>query len=209
MRITKLGHSCLHVIDGDGSILIDPGVYSAGFEALTGLTAILVTHQHVDHLDQNRLPALLAANPETTLYADPGSAPTLESAGFSVTTVRAGDEFDVGTSVSVHGSNHAVIHTDVPIVPNAAYLISGRFLHPGDSFTALETPVDVLALPAAAPWMALKEGVEYLREVAPQVAFPIHDRILADPAMTFGLLGTLGPEGTRWLTPADGESFEV
>jgi len=209
MRITKLGHSCLHVTDGDASILIDPGAYSAGFEGLTGLTAILVTHQHTDHLDQNRLPALLAANPSTAVYADAGSAPIVESAGFAVTTVKPGDEFDVGTSVSVHGGDHAVIHTDVPVVPNAAYLISGRLLHPGDSFTTLELPVEVLALPAAAPWMALKEGIEYFREVAPQVAFPIHDRILADPAMTFGLLATLGPQGTRWLTPADGETFDV
>lgn len=48
MRLTKLGHACLHLTHGDGSVLIDPGTYSSGFEELRGRTAILITHQHPD-----------------------------------------------------------------------------------------------------------------------------------------------------------------
>src|ERR1700712_4625623 len=69
MRITKLGHSCLHVVDGDADILLDPGTFSTGFEQLTGLTAVLITHQPPDPLDLDRLPAVLAANPQATVYA--------------------------------------------------------------------------------------------------------------------------------------------
>jgi L-ascorbate metabolism protein UlaG (beta-lactamase superfamily) len=209
MRITKLGHSCLHVIDGGADILIDPGSFSAGFEDLTGLTAVLVTHQHPDHLDLDRLPSVLEANPGAAVYADAGSATMMEKAGIAVTTVSPGDSFDVGVGVTVHGGAHAVIHADIPVVSNAAYLLNGRLLHPGDSFTELDTPVEILALPAAAPWMALKEAVDYFRRVGPQVAFPIHERVLANSGTTFAALQALGPQDSQWLTPADGEPFDL
>ena len=44
MRITHLGHSCLLVETAGQRILIDPGVFSHGFEELTDLSAVLITH---------------------------------------------------------------------------------------------------------------------------------------------------------------------
>src|SRR5205807_7363210 len=70
MRLQKLGHSCLLVESGDARLLIDPGTFSSGFEGLEGLTAVLVTHQHPDHLDIDRLPGLLERNPSTQVIAD-------------------------------------------------------------------------------------------------------------------------------------------
>ena len=74
-----------------------------------------------------------------------------------------------------------------------------------------QIPIEILALPAAAPWMAAKEAIEYYRAVGPQVAFPIHEKILAAPGIGLyqGLLGRLGPQSSTWLTPADGELFEI
>lgn len=209
MLITKLGHSCLHVVDGDADILLDPGTFSTGFEQLTGLTAVLITHEHADHLDLDALPAVLAANPQAAVYADAGSAGKLRDAGIAVTAVSAGQSIDVGTPVTVHGSTHAIIHADIPVIRNAQYLIGGRLLHPGDSLEVPEMAVEVLAVPASAPWMALKEAVDFYRAVSPSVAFPIHERILANPAMAYGLLAKLGPEGSSWREPADGDEFEV
>jgi len=70
MQLTKLGHACLHITDGDASVLIDPGTFSSGFEELRGLTAILITHQHVDHLDMDRIAALVEANQQALLITD-------------------------------------------------------------------------------------------------------------------------------------------
>ena len=211
MQLTRFGHSCLLVVDGDAKILIDPGTFSAGFEDLTGLTAVLITHQHADHLDLDRLPAVIAANTSAKVYADAGSVPQLASAGITADTANPADVLDVGTSVEVLGRNHAEIHRDIPIIPNAGYLISGRLLHPGDSLELPQVPIEILALPAAAPWMAAKEAVEYYRAVGPQVAFPIHEKILAAPGIGLfqSLLGRLGPQSSTWLTPADGEVFEI
>ena len=56
MRVTHLGHACLLVEVADRRILIDPGNFSSGFEELTGLDAIVVTHNHPDHFDPERVP---------------------------------------------------------------------------------------------------------------------------------------------------------
>jgi L-ascorbate metabolism protein UlaG (beta-lactamase superfamily) len=209
MRITKYGHSCLQVQDGAANVLIDPGSYGKGFETLTGLTGVLLTHQHADHTDLNRLPGLLEANPEATVYADVGTAKVLEERGIAATAVQAGDELDVGVPVAVYGRDHAIVHADIPVVPNATYLVNGRLLHPGDSFTVPPVPVEILALPVAAPWMALKEAVEYYRAVSPQAVIPIHEGMLASPAMVHGLLTRLGPGGARWIDLDDGHTEDL
>lgn len=204
MRVSKYGHACLHIVDGEASILIDPGTFSQGFETLSGLTAILVTHQHPDHVDPKRLPGLLRANPGATLYADSGSVTALAEADIKATEVATGDILDVGTTVEVFAGNHAVIHRDVPVIPNAAYFVGGKLLHPGDSFTTIDRPVEILALPVSAPWMALKEAIDYYRAVSPAVAIPIHEKILANTAMVYSLLPKLGPTESRWLNLDDG-----
>jgi L-ascorbate metabolism protein UlaG (beta-lactamase superfamily) len=204
MRITKYGHSCLHVTEGSASILIDPGTFSQGFETLSGLTAVLVTHQHPDHVDPKRLPLLLRGNSGATLYADAGSVQVLADAGIAATAVATGDVLDVGTTVEVFAGDHAVIHRDIPVIPNAGYLIGGRLLHPGDSLTVLDRPVEILALPTSAPWMAVKEAIDYFRAVDPKVAIPIHEKVMANPAMVYGILQRLGPADTRWVDLDDG-----
>ena len=188
MKITHYGHSCLLVEDADARLLIDPGSFSTGFENLEGLTAILVTHQHADHLDRAKLPALLARNPEAVLHTDPDTAAQLGNAR----AVHAGDTLDLGTEVKVFGHDHAVIHPDIPKVTNTGFLVSGRFFHPGDSFTVPEADVEILGLPTAAPWQKLSEAVDYLRAVAPTVAIPIHEKVVAFPQMYYDRFKDLG-----------------
>jgi L-ascorbate metabolism protein UlaG (beta-lactamase superfamily) len=186
MQLTHFGHSCLLATfsadDGaDTTLLFDPGSFSHGFEGVTGLSAILITHQHPDHADTSRLPALVDANPDAALYADPQTAAQL---GGRWQAVNAGDELTIG-SLRVRGGGgvHAVIHPEIPVINNISYLIDdgehrARLMHPGDALYIPREPVDVLALPAAAPWMRISEGVEYLRAVNPQRAIPIHQGIL-------------------------------
>jgi L-ascorbate metabolism protein UlaG (beta-lactamase superfamily) len=197
MRLTKFGHSCLLVEEGGARVLLDPGTFSDGFEALEGLTAVLFTHQHADHLDQQRLRGLLDRNPGARVISDPGSAEPLGQAGVEVEVVADGQELDAGgVSVRVAGRDHAVIHPDIPVVPNNAYLVDGTHLHPGDSYTPPPAPVDVLFLPTGAPWLKVSEAVDYLRAVAPRTAVPIHEAVLSRPAMHYGMFERLGPEKT-------------
>lgn len=213
MRIRKYGHSCLQVIDGDASLLIDPGTFSAGYDAIRDLTAVLITHAHSDHLDVAGLGRVLTANPGAMVYADAGSAALLASdpatAELRVAVVRPGDVLDIGTSVEVFGGRHAVIHADIPVIDNVGYLIGGRLAHPGDSLVAPDRAVEVLALPVMAPWMAVKEAIDYLRAVAPRRAIPIHEGWLANPAALYRIITSLAPTGLDWHEIDDGSLLEV
>lgn len=190
MQLTHFGHSCLlaHFPNDSGAdttVLFDPGTFSNGFEGITGLSAILVTHQHPDHADTARLPALIEANPQAALYTDPQTAAQL---GDPWTAVHVGDALSIGhLSVRGVGGRHAVIHPEIPVIDNISYLVgdgvhAARLMHPGDALFAPGEPVDVLAVPAAAPWMKISEAVDYLRAVAPARAVPIHQAIVAPDA---------------------------
>ena len=97
MRLTKLGHSCVR-LDKDGAILvIDQGGWSDPAAALDGAAAVLVTHEHPDHLDADAIRAALseAGIASATYYTtplhlqpalrflgyEPGSLPATEQAG--------------------------------------------------------------------------------------------------------------------------------
>jgi L-ascorbate metabolism protein UlaG (beta-lactamase superfamily) len=195
MELTHFGHSCLlasfvrpasdAAVPSATTILFDPGSLSHGFEGITGLSAVLITHQHPDHADPARLPALVEANPDAALYADPQTAAQL---GAAWTAVRVGDELTVdGLTIRGVGGRHAVIHPEIPVIDNISYLIGddthpARLMHPGDALFVPGEPVQVLATPAAAPWMKISEAVDYLRAVAPTHAVPIHQGIIVPEA---------------------------
>ena len=207
MRITHLGHACL-LVESDGArVLVDPGVFSSGFEQLTGLDAVVLTHQHPDHVDVERLPQLLEANDAALLLAEPETAAELSRAGISAQALHPGERHTVG-DLPLHatGGRHAVIHPDLPRVGNLALLVGtsradggeGLLLHPGDSYDVVPGDVDVLALPLWAPWAKVSETVDYLRAVRPAVAVPIHEAPLQPAARSIYLTHAtnLAPAGT-------------
>ena len=185
MQLTHFGHSCVLADFGHTTVLFDPGNFSHGFEGITGLSAIVITHQHPDHVDQERLPALLDGNPGAALYADPQTTAQLSA---PCQAVHVGDELSVGQlTIRALGGKHAVIHPEIPVIENISYVIDddgqrGRFMHPGDALFVPDEPIDVLAAPAAAPWMRIAEAVDYLRAVAPARAIPIHQAVVAPEA---------------------------
>ena len=209
MKLTHYGHACV-VIETEGArILIDPGTMSTGFERERGLDAVLITHDHADHLDLERIGEVLAANPGAVLYAEAGTAPLL--AAFEVRVATPGEVLTIGGSrVAVLGGRHADIYDGFPGSGSVAYDVDdGAFFHPGDSFELPGHPVDVLGLAVCAPWLKLAEMIDYLRAVAPRVAVPIHQADLVDTGTAYFVLGHFAPEGTAFTPVEAGTPSQV
>jgi L-ascorbate metabolism protein UlaG (beta-lactamase superfamily) len=206
VRVTKFTHSCLR-IEHDGAVLVvDPGVFSER-SALTGADAVLITHEHPDHLEVDRLADTLAQRPGLRVYAHPDVLPKLTAFADVVTVVAAGTEFDAaGLKIRAYGGQHAVIHPEIPRIANLGYLISDgtdSVYTPGDSFTVPDEHVDTLFVPLNAPWAKASESIDFLRAVKPGRAFALHDGLLSEAGAQLygGLLERLGGGGYSRVAP--------
>ena len=140
MRLTKLGHACVRLEKDGGVLVIDPGAFS-GDNALDGADAVLVTHEHFDHVVPDSMRAALAAQPGLRLWAPAPVAEQFAEFGDRVKVTAHGAEFTAaGFGVHVYGSEHAVIHPDIPTCANVGFLVDGEVFHPGDSYTVPEDP---------------------------------------------------------------------
>lgn len=212
MKITHYGHARVLVeipsSEGPTRILFDPGTYSQGFEDLRDLDLIMITHAHPDHLDTNRLAALIAANPDAQLVVGAGSLAALDNPEYPESMRRPQNVVAPGEKLSLHGveilvtgGEHACIHPALTTSENIGYLLNGSVFHPGDAFDEIPASVEVLLLPIGGPWMKIGEGIDYLRSLAPRAVVPIHQAGLAavHQNMHCQLLKSLAPEGTEVL----------
>jgi len=212
MRLTKLGHACVR-LEKDGEVLvIDPGAFS-GDHALDGADAVLVTHEHFDHLVPDALRAALAARPGLRLWATAPVAEQFAEFGDRARAVAHGDDFTaVGFTVNVYGAEHAVIHPDIPTVANVGFLVDGDLFHPGDSYTVPEDPAGTLLLPGSGPWHSTSRMIDYARAVAPRRGFVIHEALLNETGlavldMFLGLAA--GPHGASYARLEPGTSVDL
>ncbi len=203
MRITKLGHACIRIEHDDQVVVVDPGGFTER-EAVEGATAVLVTHEHPDHLDVDHLRA--ADAPIFTIEAVRTQIADADADVASrVTVVSPGQQLDVGVPVTAVGELHAVIHDDLPRFYNSGYVLDvagTRLYHPGDALTPAGGPVDVLFLPVHAPWSRISEVIDFARTVGAPRSVAVHDGLLNDNGL--GVVGRMLDQlvdGYQRLTP--------
>lgn len=208
MQFTKFGHSCVLVEEGNARILFDPGSWSTIDDTKLDLGAIVVTHSHGDHCDPDLVSRLVSDNQGVVVYANKDIQEKLS--GIDVTLLEDGGSVDInGVSVRGIGSEHAFFYENREVPPNVAYIVNDIFLHPGDSLQHTPEGIEILALPAGAPWMKQAEALDYARKVAPKSVFPIHDKVIRAQTFNKHYVSILGEHGIHVVTPEDGESFEL
>jgi L-ascorbate metabolism protein UlaG (beta-lactamase superfamily) len=143
-----------------------------------------VTHQHPDHVDEDRLPALLQANSNACLVTDPDTAELAEKLGVYATSLADGESLEIGpVTVQGVGELHALIHDDVPRVRNTGMRLTAEgeptLFHTGDAVDAEPGDVDIVSFALSAPWAASRDMTGLLRRLAPPVAIPVHDALLS------------------------------
>jgi len=184
MLLTKFGHSCVRLEKNGARLVIDPGIW-AGPDVLAEATAVLITHEHVDHFDEEAVRSALAADPGLRLWASESVAGQLAEFAGQVRAVHHGDTVNAaGFDVHVYGSEHALLDRAIPIVPNTGFGIDGEIFHPGDSFTVPEDKIPTLLVPVSAPWLKFSEVADYIRTVAPERGYWIHDALLNSKGAT-------------------------
>lgn len=216
ITVTSRGHSCITFQRDGATLVIDPGAFSDP-AALDGADAVLITHEHWDHLQVEPLVAALGAGAELQVWAPQDVVTKLGEAGADTGRVHAatpGESFEAaGFHVQALGGRHATIHPDMTPLANVAYLVEGAVLHPGDSLTPPPDGVAlrVLLAPVSAPWLKLSEAIDYVRAVAAPLTVPIHDAILSDVGkdVVDGMMGGGFAGATEYRRLAPGEPLEV
>jgi L-ascorbate metabolism protein UlaG (beta-lactamase superfamily) len=178
MNITKYQHACLVVEKGGQRLIVDPGVWSADFVVPENVVAIVITHEHPDHLDPEKLKAIAETSPEAVVYAHETVLAKVD--GLHTQAVSAGETVQAGEfPLRFTGGEHAVIYPSYPTFANLGVIIDDALYYPGDSYTLPGVAVHSLALPVSAPWMKISEAMDFLSEVKPMRVFPTHDAILS------------------------------
>lgn len=213
MKLTKFGHSCVRLDDADRALTVDPGVFSEVAAALDGVQAVLVTHEHPDHVDVGELAAAARRNPDVRVYAPPSVAALLDDVADQVITVTPGQTFDAaGFTVRALGGQHALIHQTIPMVANNGYLIEDAVYHPGDSFVVPSVPVQLLIAPIHAPWSKVAEVIDFVVSVRAPRVVGAHEAGLSQVGrgLVEGHVARIGAEhGSDYLALAPTESVDV
>jgi len=210
MELTKFEHACFTVTKDGKSIVVDPGAFTTDFIAPEQVVAVIITHEHGDHLDMDLLSEIVDGNSGVVILGPQDVTSKLSK--FETRTVKGGDSFALeGFDLDFYGDTHAVIHKDIPLAQNVGLLIEDRLYFPGDSFIMPEKSVDTLALPVAAPWLRVEDAIEFMKSVGARFTFPTHDAILSNNGKTVvdNLIGKFADAAGTEYRRIDGETIEI
>lgn len=208
MKVTKYPQSCL-ILEKDGKkAIIDPGsLVSAKYKVsdLLPVDLILITHEHIDHVDPQLIDELLA-DKKVPIVANKSTATLLGN--------RVSDIIEEGQTLSIAGFEitarelpHVLMVDGSEGPQNTGYVIDKTFFHAGDGIKISNLKVENAAIPIAGPDISPKDVHDFIKELDCHTVIPIHyDYFIANPAMLNNQ--QLYP-GLKVIILAHGESAEI
>ena len=187
MRITKYVHACLLLEKGADKILFDPGKFSflqgkVKASRFENISAIILTHCHPDHIDDDALKQIIENNPQSSVLANTEIKNKLAEKDIKVEVLENGTRAVGNFSVEAFDAAHEKILAD-EIPQNTAYVVDDIFVHPGDSLAEsvlTKARTRILALPTMAPWETELQAFEFAKKMSPEKVVPIHDGYVKD-----------------------------
>lgn len=170
--------------EGKTKILIDPGTWVFGEKIskpadFSDVAAVLVTHEHPDHLDIQSLSEILKG--KATLISNRSVSTILKKSNLYPKILGYGEQIKIG-GVTIEGINSPHGTNPVPMPENIGFLIDKKIFHPGDSLKVSDLPkVQVYLAPITAPWATLNNVVEATKDLSPKTVIPIHDGYMKYP----------------------------
>jgi L-ascorbate metabolism protein UlaG (beta-lactamase superfamily) len=179
MKLTKREHACQVIEKTDGTLIIDPGSFTLPLDDITGVVAIVITHEHADHWSTEHLERIRQKNPDARILGPAGVAAA--ATDHPIEVVAPGDTVEVGPfTLRFFGGKHALIHQSIPIVDNVGVLVDDQLYYAGDSYAIPEgVTVEVLAAPLGAPWLKVGEAMDYVVAIGARRVYPVHDMTLS------------------------------
>jgi L-ascorbate metabolism protein UlaG (beta-lactamase superfamily) len=230
-----------YVIKGDAVLYIDPYLTpSKGrqtppllkYEEVTNADLILCTHDHLDHIDPNTLPPVMAASPQATLIVPRPHVRRVADLGIStdrIVGLTHGGTYRTGSvTVTALKAKHEFFEEDPELgFPYLGYVVETngcRFYHSGDTVpyegllpSLQELKPNVMFLPingrdaqrfksGCIGNMTFQEAVDLAGETQPTWAIPMHwDMFLGnqeDPQKFVDYLEAKYPEIRTWVGAA-------
>lgn len=195
------------------SLVIDPvDVKPRDFK---NVDAILITHEHYDHLDQSTVSEIQKLT-QCMVVTDPTSAKRLQNIipKEKMQEVKPGQEVKIGeVSVKAEKCNH-------PAATPVSFIITSedgvKVFHTADSLPFPEMPtigerekLDVVFCTVGiAPGTSPETGFEIARLTKPKVAIPYHTASKTDQKRFAELVGKNMPK-TKCLIPEVGKIYQI
>lgn len=195
MKIKKYPQSHLLITNDSGDkLIIDPGNItfdpSTPFgrsgqvfkvEEFQGMDGYLITHQHADHVDPERIKEIVG---EGKVYGNADVIAKLSSLGVQGIQVNDRESFKIGEfEIIAVDLPHCKMQDGSGGPPNTGYLIGGVLFHPGDGDENPGINAENVALPIAGPSITYEGALQFAKDLQAKLVIPIHydSRFPANP----------------------------
>lgn len=180
IKLTKYKHACALIEVDQNAVVLDPGIFSDDFKPKSNINAIVISHVHSDHFDENKILAITNLNPNATIFTTQQVAEKLPPS-LNIETPHNGQEFTIDKlKLNFLEIPHAIIHKSLPKIQNIGVIINDCIYYGGDSLKASPRPMAFTLIPVSAPWLKASEVIDLINNTPiNSTIIPTHDDILS------------------------------